>query len=276
MKIILAEVSPWWFRASCVLVGGLALLSVSAASGNRVRLQAREVGPLLFCALFNVIGWHLFSAHGVALIPAGRAAIIAFTMPVWAALFSSLLLGERFSAAKVLGLLLGVAGLAVLIGPDLWVFQRAPLGAFFMMMAALSWGAGTVLFKRHNRRNPGLPVASHIGWQLFLGTPVLLVGAALLEPFPDVTALSTPAILALVYIYAFPMTFCQWAYLKTVHLFPASIAAIGTLLIPVVGVYSSSFILGETVGWPELLALTLICAALASVMLLPNLKRKTA
>jgi drug/metabolite transporter (DMT)-like permease len=270
MKIILSELPVWWFRTSCVLIGGGALLAISAASGNRVLMQAREVPLVAVCAAFNVFAWHLFSAYGVANMPAGRAAIIAFTMPVWAAVFSSLMLGERFDRAKVTGLVLGVAGLGVLIGPDLMALEQAPLGAGFMLAAALSWGFGTVLFKRGGW---SLPVASHVGWQLVLSGIPLGLGAALTEPFPDLGSISREAALALAYIYVFPMTFCQWAYFKTVHLFPASIAAIGTLLIPVVGVYSSHFILAEPVGWREVTALALICAALASVLVLPSLGR---
>jgi drug/metabolite transporter (DMT)-like permease len=270
MKIILSELPVWWFRASCLFIGGSSLLIISAASGNRVLIRRREIAPVAFCALFSFFGWHLFSAYGVSNMPAGRAAIIAFTMPVWAALFSSLLLGEKFTVAKVIGLLLGVAGLVVLIGPDIWVVKQAPVGALFMMCAALSWGLGTVLFKRGGW---ALPVASNVGWQLLLSAIPMTAGAALLEPFPDVRDLSSEAVLALVYIYAFPMTFCQWAYFKTVHLFPASIAAIGTLLVPVVGVYSSHLVLSEPVGWRDFGALVLICAALASVLVVPNLRR---
>ena len=65
------------------------------------------------------------------------------------------------------------------------------------------------------------------------------------------------------------MVFCHWAYFRTVRLFPAAIAAIGTLAIPVVGVYSSALVLGEPVGWRELGALLLICGALAAVLLAP-------
>jgi drug/metabolite transporter (DMT)-like permease len=270
MKIILSELPVWWFRASCVLVGGLGLLTISAASGNRVIFRRRELPALALCALFNVCGWHLFSGYGVSLMPAGRAAIIAFTMPVWAALFSSLLLGERFSAGKAVGLLLGVSGLAVLIGPDLVVVQQAPLGAIFMLGAAVSWGFGTILFKRGIW---SIPVASHIGWQLLLSALPITLGAALLEPFPDLTQISQKAVFALVYVYSFPMIFCQWAYFKAVHLYPASSAAVGTLLVPVIGVYSSSLLLSEPVGWPELAALLLICAALACVLVLPSLRR---
>ncbi len=271
LKIILSEVPVWWFRSSCLIVGGTALLAISFASGNRVAIRRAEIPPVLLCALFNICGWHMLSAYGVSHMAAGRASIIAFTMPVWAALFSSIILGERFNGAKIGGLALGVAGLAVLIGPDLVALQKAPLGAAFMLGAAISWGLGTTLFKRGGWE---LPVASHVGWQLLLSAIPVTIGAAIREPFPDISGLSREAIIALIYIYGFPMTFCQWAYFKTVHLFPASIAAIGTLMVPVVGVYSSALILSEPVGWRELLALVLICSALACVLVIPSLRKR--
>ena len=227
---------------------------------------------VVLCSAFSFVGWLIFSAYGVSMIGAGRASIIAFTMPVWAALFASWLLGEKFAASKVFGLLLGVAGLMLLIGPELVALQRSPVGGLFMLCAALSWAFGTTLFKRFRWT---VPVASNVGWQLLLAAVPMAVVAALLEPFPDFMALSRDAVIALAYIYGFPMIFCQWAYYKTVHLFPASIAAIGTLMVPVVGVYSSHFILAEPVGWSELGALVLIVAALASVLIIPNLTRTT-
>ncbi len=259
----------WWFRASCLLIGGTALLSLSAASGNRLMLRRREVVPIAVCAVFNVCAWQIFSAYGVSLMPAGRASIIAFTMPLWASILSVWLLGEPITRSKVVGLVLGVSGLAVLIGPDLSIVQRAPLGPLCMLGAALGWGMGTVLFKRGGW---DISVASCIGWQLLIGAVPVSIGALSLEAFPDVSEFSGRVWFALAYVYIFPMTFCQWAYLKTVHLFPASVAAIGTLMVPVVGVYSSSLLLSERVGFREVLALVLICLALAFVLVFPGRK----
>ena len=272
MKIIMAELPAWWFRVSCALIGGGALLIISAASGNSIRFSRRELLPAATCSTFNFVGWLVFSAYGVSMIEAGRAAIIAFTMPVWAALFACWILGEPFTRYKVLGLSLGLAGLSALIAPDIAAIGAAPLGAVLMLCAALSWAFGTTLFKRFTWE---IPVASNVGWQLLLSAVPMTIVALALEPVPDLTAISPKAALALFYIYGFPMVFCQWAYYKTVGLFPASIAAIGTLMVPVVGVYSSHFILGEAVGWRELAALVLIVAALASVLLLPNLRHRT-
>jgi len=270
MKIVLSEMTIWWFRSMSVFVGAVGLLAIVRATGRRIWPARAEVRPLLICTVFNILGWHLFTGYGVSLMPAGRAAIIAFTMPVWAALLAVWLLGERMTVYKIGGLVLGLAGLAALIGPDLVVFQKAPLGALFMLGAATTWATGTVLFKKFAWTSP---VAALIGWQLLIGAVVITIGAALLEPLPDLTALSTDAILALAYLFALPMIYCQWAYFQVVRIFPAAIAAIGTLMVPVVGVFSSALILGEPVGWREYTAMGLITSALFVVLVLPGLRR---
>lgn len=270
MKIVLGELSPWWFRAASVLAGGIILLSLSALSGDRWWLRRSEIGPVFTCGVFAILGWMVFSALGVANMAAGRAAIIAFTMPLWATLIAALFLGEPLSARKIVGSLIGVAGLAVLIGPDIVALQRAPLGALYMLLAALSWAIGTVLFK-HRRWD--LPVHSNVAWQMLGSAAVIAAIAAALEPVPDWRALGAPALWGLVYIFLFPMAFCQWAYYRVVGLIPASLAATGTLMVPVVGVYTSHLMLGEPVGPRELIALGLILAALVLVLLLPTLDR---
>ena len=271
MKVALNELPVWWFRSMSVTVGALGLLSIAYFTTGTIRLKRSETGPLLLCAVFNIVGWHLFTGYGVSLMPAGRASIIAFTMPVWAALLSSLFLGEAMTKYKYAGLAFGVAGLGVLIGPDLVVLQTAPLGAVFMLGAAVTWAIGTVLFKKQSW---SAPVSALAGWQLAVGAVVITIGAMILEPVPDLTQLSGNALIALAYLFALPMIYCQWAYFRVVQLFPAAIAAIGTLAVPIVGVYSSALILGEKVGWQEFTAMALICIALACVLVLPALRRQ--
>ena len=87
-------------------------------------------------------------------MPAGRASIIAYTMPAWAMLFGALALARASCRARgVVGLALGMAGIAVLLVPD---SQRAaaPLGALAMLGAAAAWAAGSVVMKRFAGR-PG-------------------------------------------------------------------------------------------------------------------------
>lgn len=270
MKIALKEIPVWWFRAMCVWAGAVGLLTIARLHGAPLKMAAGEIPRLLIVSLFAMFGWQICSAYGVSLMPAGRASIIAFTMPVWSAFLSAFLLNEPITRAKVIGLLLGMAGLAVLIGEDLAVFGKAPLGALFMLCAALSWAVGTVLFKKWRWSTP---VSTLVGWQLAVSAVPITVVAMLFEPMPDFAHLSGKAILALVYVFALPMIFCQWAFFKVVTIFPATVASMGTLAVPVVGVYSSALILGEPVGWRELAALVLICSALASIIVLPAWKK---
>ena len=138
-----------------------------------------------------------------------------------------------------------------------------------MVLAAVSWAMGTVAVKRFDW---SLPTTSLIGWQLLIGAVPITAGALILEPFPNVFALSDRVLWASVYVFLIPMVFCQWAFIKMVRLFPASIAAIGTLAIPVVGVYSSAVVLGEPAGLLEFVSLLLICAALLVVLVAPALR----
>ena len=268
LKIALFELPVWSFRTLCLLGGGLGLLALARLGGS-IRVPGQQVGPLLVCALFNVLGWQLFSAYGVLLMPAGRASIIAYTMPVWAALLGFFVLGERLTATKLIGLGLGLVGLAVLMGADLGALGESPLGAVFMVLAALSWAAGTVLLKRYSWTIPTTVLA---GWQVLAGALPVGIGAIAFEEISALGEVSLTAWVATAYIIALPTIFCHWAFMVVVRLFPAVVAAIGTIAIPVLGVFSSAWALGEPVGAREIVALVLVCAALAVVLVLPALR----
>ena len=191
---------------------------------------------------------------------AGRAVIIAFTMPLWANILSALLLKERITSTRLLALGIGLGGLGLLIWPELEAVGAAPLGAVFMIAAAVSWAAGTVLIKLTDWNTPTTVLA---GWQLLLGGIPVVMGALFFETGGFSLNVSERAIFALTYNILFPMIYCHWAYFTLVRIFPASIASISTLAIPVVGVFSSAVILNESVGSSEIMALVLVVAALA-------------
>jgi drug/metabolite transporter (DMT)-like permease len=272
MKIALSEVPVWWFRSYCLLIGGAGLLLFAKVARQIVLPIKPEIRPLLYCVLFNVLGWHLFSAYGVTLMPAGRAVIIAFMMPVWASILGSLFLNEPLTKTKIIALLLGLFGLGVLIGPDLLSLKSKPIGALCMLAASISWACGTVIFKKTNWHSPTMALA---GWQLIIGGVPIIIVALFYERSFDPMQLSSQAYYALGYVVALPMIFCQWAYLKSVRTLPASLAAMSTLGIPVVGIFSSALILDENIGYQEFASLILICSALGTVLVLPTIRRNT-
>jgi drug/metabolite transporter (DMT)-like permease len=214
----------------------------------------------MLVALFNITGWHLFSAYALLYTGSGRAAIIGYTMPIWASVLSVLVLHERIGARRVLALALGMAGLALLLGQDLGQVGAAPTGALLMLGAASSWAIGTVLIKRF-AWHP-MPVMALSGWQLLIGGVPIVIGWWLWEPVPDLGALSLGSAIGLAYAVLVAMIFCQTAYFKMVTLVPANVAAMAVMAVPVVGVLTSAWILGEPVGLIEAGALVLVVGGL--------------
>lgn len=263
MKLVLGEMPVWTFRALCLIAGAGTLLAIARLSGERLHVDRDRRLPLVGAALLNVTGWHLFSAYGIANLPASRGAIVAYTMPLWASVLAAIFLKEPFGPRRALALLVGLGGLSLLIVPEFDALMAAPLGIVSMMLAALSWGAGTVVARSFDWR---MPTASFVGWQLAIGGVPVVIGAALIDPWPPAYAPSLWGALTLVYVLTLPMGFCHWAYFRVVALTSASIAALGTFAIPVIGVVSSALLLGERFGWHEagaLLGVTLALLVLA-------------
>jgi drug/metabolite transporter (DMT)-like permease len=263
MKLALGEVGPWTFRAVCLLTGGVGLLGIAKVGGHSLRVARPERRPICLAALFNITGWQIFSAYGLTLIHAGRAVIIAYTMPLWTVLLGKVLLHEPLTRSRILALLLGLAGLSILIGPEVTVLWRTPVGALFMLAAALCWAIGTVLVKQSRWT---MPTVLLTGWQVMLGAVPVVLGQLALEPVPSLSSLSPKGVVSMAYAALVGGLLCQYVWFKVVQMLPSAIAAIGTLGIPVVGVLSSGLVLGEPVGWGELAALGLVLPALAIVL----------
>ena len=260
MKLALLEVPPWTFRSLCLMVGGSALLALALVSGGPVTMPVRRLPALALVSVFNITGWHLFSAYALLYTGSGRAAIIGYTMPLWASLLGLWVLHTRPTARQVAALLFGMAALVLLIVNDLGALGAAPTGALLMLGASLCWAIGTVLVKRF-AWDP-LPVTALTGWQQLIGGAPIVLGWWLLEPVPDLTALSLPAALGLAYAIFVAMIFCQTAFFKLLSLLPAHVAAISVLPVPVVGVVSSAVLLAEPVGAAEIAALALVVGGL--------------
>jgi drug/metabolite transporter (DMT)-like permease len=266
MKFVLANMPVLTFRTLCLWITVPALLALARISGERLGVPRREWPALLLASFCNVTLWYAGTGIGVSLIPAGRAALLAFTMPVWVALISVVLLHERLGWRRFAGLVLGMAGIAVLLLPDMAAFRAAPLGAGFVLMAAIGWAIGTVTMKAASFSRS---VAQLTGWQLIIGGVPIVLAALWHDPPPHLLSLPGETQIVLVYIIALPMIFGQWAWFKALDRLPGTVAAIGSLAVPIVGLLSSALLLDEPLGPPEIVALVLVVLALALVLFAP-------
>lgn len=265
MRTVFLEMPVWQFRAITCLLGGGALLAMAKLAGGPVRLARGDWLPLLLASVFNMTIWHVTSGYGLTMIGAGHAAVVCYTLPVWTALLSAFFLKERLTPRVFAGLALGMGGVAVLASHDFTALGANPLGLAFVLAAAVSWGIGTVLIKR---RAWSAGMNALAGWQLLMAAAPIGVIALATERFTLHQA-SNAAILSAFYILFFGVILGYALWFKVVSLFSATVASIGSLVTPVIGMASSAVFLDEPVGWRELAALALVLSAVALVVFRP-------
>ena len=272
IKIAVSEFPIWTFRVICVICGATAMLGIgSLILGHSPFVARGERRKAALAGLCNIGGFQLCVAFGLMVVDAGRGTIIAYTMPLWATIFATIFLGERLTFTRILGLFIGLSGLLVLIGPGLTTLGASFNGTLLLLAAAVLWGAGTVLIKSQNWTTPVIILT---GWQFIFGGIPILLGMLLFETGVEIGPISTKAWLAVAYSALVPMIICHLVWYTLIGMLPASIAAISTLAIPIVGVYSSVILLGERVGAHEWLALYLVVCALTIVLVPPSVWRR--
>jgi drug/metabolite transporter (DMT)-like permease len=266
MKLTLADIPVWTFRGLCVASGAIGLFIIARAGRQRTRVPAGQWPRLAVTAIANVTMWNVLIGYGLTLLPSGRSAILAYTMPLWTVLLSRFVLHEKLTPRRVLGVSLGMAGMALLIGNEFGAMEAAPVGAALVLGAAVSWAVGTVLMRRYPT---DLPTTSFTAWQLLIGGVPIMAGALILD-WGRWRPIGVGAAIGLGYNMLFVFIFCYWAWYKIATTVPPTIAALSTLMIPVVGLFSGMLILGERPEWQEYAALVLVIAALATVLVPPK------
>ena len=269
MKIIVSEVSVWEFRALTGIAAGLLLLGLAVAtggsSGEAWKPPRAEWPRLCLAALFNITSWFVLIGFGVSMMGAGHAVIMAFTMPLFAAVFGVLTLGEAMTRRRIAALAFGAAGVAVLMSHDFSVIGAEPLGFALTLAGAALWAVG-VLIQKHTPWRIGVVALG--GWQLLLGSAPIVAIWLVLGSF-DYGDAGAAVWWSTAYLVLIALVFCYFAWFSVVKIFPASVSAIGTLMVPVVGVVSGVVALGEPFGLRDLIALALIVGAVALVLLVP-------
>ena len=266
LKMGVSELAPLTFRSLTLPFAALGLLAASKLSGGSIKVPRPLWGKVLFLAFFNITAWNGLVLFGLQQLPAGRTAILAYTMPIWSVLFALVILREPLSMRKVAGMALGMAGMALLLGDDVRHFQRTPLAALFILGAAVAWAFGTAMFRHWKLPLPQNTVS---GWMMLLGWVPLVV----LAPFFATGPLRPPspgALFAILYNIFLAGTLAHWAWFTLARTLPVAISSMASLPVPIVGVFSGMLLLGERPGVSEWTALLLVVAAMVLVLWPPK------
>ncbi len=255
VKFMLTEIPPMTIRAVAFPVAAVCLAVIAWGRGERLKPVPGEILAMIFTGLLVICGFNVLTALGQMLTETSKAAIIAYTMPAMTAGFAAVFLGERLGRARLIALAVGMGGLVVLASEDFSALISDPVGPAVMLLAALSWALGNVALKARKWQlsSLSLTVWFFVASSVFIWPLVLIF-----EPPWQQTLPSAPVLATLLYHALGPMVICYALWTALVGRLSASVAAITSLLAPVVGVLSAVVLLGDPVTWQKIVALGMI------------------
>src|SRR5690242_13186519 len=262
-KFLLGYLPPMTLRGVTGVVGASLLAGLALLRGQSLRVPRALWGGLVLAAFLNVGCWMVLMGFALVFLPASEAALIAYTMPIWAAVLAWPILGEQPNLLRVVSLAMAFAGLSAILGGNGFTASLAKLPGILMALGgALGFAVGAVLAKKFPIN---LPPISAAAWQIGIGClPVAIAG--LLVERADVNGLSQFGWLLLTYSTLVQFCIAYVCWFAALARLSAPVAAIGTMAVPVIGVVTSAIALHEPLGAGQIAALvfTLVGVGLAT------------
>jgi drug/metabolite transporter (DMT)-like permease len=263
MRIALDDIPVFSMRVVSLGLGMMALLAVMVAQRRSFVLGGRHAWlHVTVASVLNILGFALLSSFALLFAGTGRVAMLSYTMPIWAALFAWLVLGERLDTARIVALVLCCAGIGILVYP--LAHHGIPLGLLLALANGVAWGAGTVYLKWARIAGDTVAITT---WQLVVAFVTVVVCLPLIEGSLHITQAHAPALFGTIWIGLIGSGFAYFLWFKIIGRLPAITASLGILSAPVIGVVSSAIAFGERPTLPDVIGYVLIFAASVCVLI---------
>jgi drug/metabolite transporter (DMT)-like permease len=255
---------PFVLAAMRGMVGAVSLLTFFLVQGRSIRPQAHEWRTWLFLGTFN--GWapNVLVAYALTQIGTAPAAMIQASGPLIVAILAHLLFAdERLTLRRLAGVLIGFAGMAILIGPaavpDSGV---SPTGALAMLATAVSYATGNLYVRTVRHADPARLA---LGQQICSAFPATMLALVFIGPaaFAPVPASLGPLVALGVLATAMPILL----FMRLIRDAGPTRASMVGYLMPVWTAALAVLFLGETLGARELLGGGVVLAGVALVSL---------
>jgi drug/metabolite transporter (DMT)-like permease len=262
MKFGVTGFPPLTFRSCSMLMGwpvlGVALVLMKVPF-RIPREHWREVFKL---ALFNMFVWHTLVILALPNLSSGRAAILGYTMPIFSAVCGVWWFNAPLRTRQWLGVAAAGVGVLLLLWNELTHLAGQPFWVVMVLIAAAMWAYGTQRLRHTDVPVPTLTLAF---WMTGLTTVWLTLLAVVfemdrwVEPSPSTFA-------SMVYNALGVFAFAQAAWLTLARGLPPVASTLSVMFIPVLGVFSGAWWLGEVLHWQDWSAVVLMVVAIASVL----------
>lgn len=197
-------------------------------------------------------------------VPSGIAALVIATIPLWMAVIDRMFFGQRLAPQAIAGLVLGFAGLAVLVGGT-GRGRLDPVGMAILLTAAVGWSIGSMYSR--NARLPARPLVATAMEMLAGGVSLAIAGAVhgeLGRIHPE--RFSTASLLGLAYLIVFGSWVAFSAYIWLLRSAPISLVSTYAYVNPVVAALLGWLLLSEWITARTLVAGAVILVAVALIL----------
>lgn len=272
IKIAVAEIPPLTLVLGRVGIAAVLLTLFLWAQGKtlpRSRTVWRHLAVMGF--IHNTIPFVLFG-WGEQYIDSAMASILNGTTPLFTIILAHYFVGDdRLTPAKLVGALIGFAGLLLLITPSLTDgVQVTTWGLLAVSLAAAMYGVAIVYSRNHLR---GLPPLVAPAGQMIMATIYLLPLSLLVDRPFSLPPLSLPVVGAMAALGVFGTAVAFVVYYRLIETAPASYVSMTTYIIPVFGVVLGVLVLSEKLTWHAYAGFALILLGVMIVNGLLKLKR---
>lgn len=267
IRIAVTTIPPLLLTAARYLSAGIIMFVVAMLRGERIPRGARTLGELTLVGALMVGIGNLSVVWAEQWVPSGIAALLVATAPFWVVLLELFRAdGERVDVRRGLGMLIGFAGVAMLVTPGGagGAFDRRfIIGALVIQFGCLGWQYGTQRGKYNLGHVP--TVISSAIQMLAGGAIVAVVGVAVGElPRFHVT---TRTFAALAYLALFGSVLAYTAYNVALKSLRQTTMSLYAYVNPVVAVILGWLILRERLTWVSMLAMAVILAGMAMLQI---------
>lgn len=247
-------------------VAGVLLLAWCALTGRRITISRSEAFRLAVIGILLLSIGNVVLAWAEKTVPTGLAALIVSITPLWFLLIESVILrGDHLSRRGIVGLLLGIAGIVVLLWPRLHATtalgRKELIASVGLIGGSLSWAIGSVLSKRWSASTDAFVGA---GWEMTFAGVVNLLMAIAVGDFSTVVW-TQRGLLAIAYLIVFGSWVGYSAYIWLLHNVPMPKVATYAYVNPVVAVFLGWLVLHEKVDAYILAGSAVIVAGVALV-----------
>ena len=260
-KVLLETFSPLWVVAIRSAIATVALFGIALVRGRLACPPRADVPVVLSIALLHMVGFGVLAAWGLHLVPTGRSVVLAYTTPLWVVPGAWFFLHERLTARRIVGVIIGLAGLVVLFNPTTfdWTSRGAVLGNGAIVVAALLWAASILHIRGHRWRSTPLDL---VPWEMLLATAIIASLGVAMDGVPSV--MWSGRLVALLLYAGIPGTaVAYWATALASRNLPAVTTSLGLLATPVLSVVVATLWLGEPLTLALIAAIVLILGGVA-------------